>query len=600
MAQNPAACSRPLDLSQVNARLAEVSDNSAMASRARPRDVRKGPGETPPYGEEEQLADLRDDETEAWHGLVNDGGRPLYPIHLLEQVSRDPEEYREMLWPFSPRDHGPSWLVFQSQLKRWQDFRNWQNDNRGLEDQDDGYSAHVERRKRHCIKYENTKELAEIEADPECLRSDWERYEHKSRMWQRRWQREPDCDGFSDYVDAMKRRLARHGFTRPPFQLCEDPKQQDQLTTWIEYLCFEYWWLDRHTKSIERLKQDHDKFSQELVDLQLLKPPETKRSIPESKHIRMLQAATNKVRAAQEQHESAKRRRDMVTKFIQATSGYESAKKDAARQNILLQWVLEQFPLIEPKLQPAKTEPAPNATGSRKRRVTFGEASSGQSHKKQKPDQGELGFRASSVAAPIQASPATPDDQPRSRDETQGSRGRKSPARRMLRSVHEKRAVSLGIEHNTQRIGGPGQESSTTGNAAGHQRRAGCSPTDQGRLGKRSSKRQKLKHRELGSPSGSRPVSAEAGENLTEANSAMNRTGIHGPGTDTTSAEPRRSARIAAREASGPVSYFPRSRMKPAKSPTSLSVGGRSSRGLGVSKARGMSQGSRRSQRRGG
>ncbi|PHH90253.1 hypothetical protein CDD83_4161 [Cordyceps sp. RAO-2017] len=263
--QNPAVCSRPLDLDQVDARLAEVSNNSTTASRVRPQDTRKGPGHTPPYTEAERRADLRDDETEAYHDLVNNGGRPFYPISLLEQVSTDPDEYREMLQPFwaYPPAHSNPWRVYQKQLKRWQDFRNWQKDNRGLEDDDDGYSAYVERTKRDCIKYGDTEELAEIEADPECLRSYWEQNEHYTRRWQRRWQREPGCNGFSDYVDATKRRLERHAFTRP-FQLNEDPKQQDKLTTWIEYLCFEYWWLDRYTKSIKRLQPDYDKAWQDV------------------------------------------------------------------------------------------------------------------------------------------------------------------------------------------------------------------------------------------------------------------------------------------------------------------------------------------------
>lgn len=76
----------------------------------------------------------------------------------------------------------------------------------------------------------------------------------------------------------MKRRLARHGFTRS-FQLHADPEQQDQLTTWYEYLCCEYWWLDRHASEAERLKPDHDKRGQELLDLKFIMPHETPESV---------------------------------------------------------------------------------------------------------------------------------------------------------------------------------------------------------------------------------------------------------------------------------------------------------------------------------
>ncbi|PNY27815.1 Uncharacterized protein TCAP_02250 [Tolypocladium capitatum] len=461
LARKPAACSRPLDLDQVNARLAEVSENNTTASRARPQGTRNGPGYTPPYDEEEVRADRRDNEMEAYYDFVNDGGHPLYPISLLEQVSRDPEEYREMLWPFweYPGDHALSWLVFQRQLKRWQDFRNWQNDNRGLEDDYDGYAAHVEKVKRNYIKEGYAKGLAKIEADPECLRWGWELFEYRIRRWQRRWQREPDCDGFSDYMDAMKRRLARHGFTRP-FQLKADPKQQDKLTTWTEYLCFEYWWLDRHTASLERLKPDHDKRWQELVDLKVLKPHETKEfirtlaadsqiergkdllvntersgyrlSIPKPERIRMLDVATNNLKEAKARLEFTKRQGDLVTNFVRATFDYEVARKNAARHTSLVQWILKQVPLIEAELiQPKMAEVGSDTTTSRKRRRALDQGNSGKrSSKRQKPDHGELGRPSGSSEAVLadgretsqRAPVAIPDQRRMPRDEVLGSR----------------------------------------------------------------------------------------------------------------------------------------------------------------------------------
>lgn len=234
---------------------------------------------TPPYSEEDELQDQVEDETEAYNELVSDGGRPLYMISLIGPVSRNPEERRNILWPFwdYPRDSQASWFVFQRQLKRWQAFRKWQIDNRGLEDDDGGFPAFVEMMKRLYAKDESTGELAQLEADPSWLKTAWLE-ERRGRRSQRRWQRERGCNGFSDYVDAVKRRLVRHGFTQP-FHLQEDPKLQDKLATWIEYLCFEYWWLDRHTDSIERLEPDHDRRWQELVDKKIPKPYETKNSI---------------------------------------------------------------------------------------------------------------------------------------------------------------------------------------------------------------------------------------------------------------------------------------------------------------------------------
>ncbi|KAJ6437901.1 calcium-translocating P-type ATPase, PMCA-type [Purpureocillium lavendulum] len=108
-------------------------------------------------------------------------------------------------------------------LKRWQAFRKWQIDNRGLVDDDGGFPAFVETMKRLYAKDESTAALAQLEAGPSWLKSAWLE-ERRARRWQRPWQRERGCNGFSDYVDAVMHRLGRQGFTRP-FQLQEDPNQ---------------------------------------------------------------------------------------------------------------------------------------------------------------------------------------------------------------------------------------------------------------------------------------------------------------------------------------------------------------------------------------
>ncbi|XP_044719102.1 uncharacterized protein HRG_07667 [Hirsutella rhossiliensis] len=352
LAQSPTACSRPLDLNELEARLRDVSDGN-RTSLPSPSRTAERLGSMTPGTMRERWA--RDGETEAYHDLVNDGGRPLYPIDLLDQVLKNSGEHGEMLRPWQNPSDPKSWSLFERQLQRWQDFRKWQIDNRDLED-DDG--------------------------------------------------------GFPDYVEAVRRRLARHEFTRP-FQLREDPKQQDKLTTWIEYLNFEYWWFDRYTKSAERLKPDHDKAWQELVDFNVLRPHETEESvrtlasamkaqaeddrakkavqqamseakkvytltqqdpkrldIPKAKRISMMKAATVKLNAAKARRESVKRRNDRVTAFVRATFDYVGAKKDAARHSILLPWVLEQVPLIETEVIQSETHKA-SPSGNRRTKRSF-------------------------------------------------------------------------------------------------------------------------------------------------------------------------------------------------------------------------------------
>ncbi|CVL09348.1 uncharacterized protein FMAN_15506 [Fusarium mangiferae] len=260
LAQNLTTCSRSLDLEDLDARLRQVSPDQSFLLRPETQTIDRPRSCTPPF-------DRTRRETEAYHELISDGGRPLYSISLIQEVYRDPDSYAEILRPW--QEHlapvSPSG-IFQKQLQRWRDFRNWQNDNRGREDDDGGFSAYVERRKyiiqRDYLPDFCAKLLAEIEADTSCLKSQWEDIQWE-RERQRHHCRERGCRGFRDYTEAVKRRLARHDFTLS-FELDEDPKKQDKLTTWIEYLNYEYWWLDKYTSDIERLEPEHGKLWQEL------------------------------------------------------------------------------------------------------------------------------------------------------------------------------------------------------------------------------------------------------------------------------------------------------------------------------------------------
>ncbi|KJZ69148.1 hypothetical protein HIM_11466 [Hirsutella minnesotensis 3608] len=414
LAQSPTTCSHPLDLNELDARLRGISSGNGIFSQARPRALERARSAIRPTDLVETMA--RVGETEAYHELFHDGGRPLYPIDLLEQVLKYSEDYRDMLRPWQSPCDPNSWKVFRRQLQRWQDFRKWQYDNRDLEDDDGGFSAYVERIQHRTKRYytEDTmdryaKWLAEIEADPSHLKSGWE-LDQWERERQRYSCREYGCEGFSDYAKAVKRRLARHNFTHS-FQLMQDPKQQDKLTTWIEYLNFEYWWFDLYTETVDRLKPHHDKAWRELVDSKVLRPHETKEfirtdasarqrqaekdqawktmqrakseagkvytltqqdpersRIPKKRRISMLETATAKLNAAKDWLESVKRRSDHIRGFIQGTFDYEDAKKDGARHSILLQWVLEQVHLVEAEMTQSETNEAKRGGIKRRKR----------------------------------------------------------------------------------------------------------------------------------------------------------------------------------------------------------------------------------------
>lgn len=163
----------------------------------RPADRERLPPASPTSTEtvtsEDEYLDGLMSERECYHELANDGGRPWYEISLLEDVARRPEEYREMLLVWQTYDD--NWRVFAKQLARWRQFRTHQQSVRGE-------------------------------------------------------------DKLPQYVKALKKRLARNDFTKI-YQLDDDlldndPGQQGELATWIEYLNFEYWGYEYYARIIRR------------------------------------------------------------------------------------------------------------------------------------------------------------------------------------------------------------------------------------------------------------------------------------------------------------------------------------------------------------
>ncbi len=129
--------------------------------------------------------------------------------------------YKELLRPWKAptgainkcwdvRDTLGPWEVFQRQWWRWQEFRDWQRDNRGQED-NGGFSAYVEQRKlgtkREFTANECAKELAKIEADPLYLMSGWANVQTK-RQLQQYYYVELHGGKLSNYVNTVRRRLA--------------------------------------------------------------------------------------------------------------------------------------------------------------------------------------------------------------------------------------------------------------------------------------------------------------------------------------------------------------------------------------------------------
>ncbi|KAH8889940.1 hypothetical protein GQ53DRAFT_689303 [Thozetella sp. PMI_491] len=445
---NDAAASRQVDPGQLAAQLQEIADNLDALPKALSRPSRRSRSPTVEVDWDEEG---RKSEIVAYNTLVNDGGQPGYPINLLEDVSKNPVEHREILRPWQdyPDASTPHWSVFQTQLRRWQDFRMWQEDNREMFNEEEEFAAFVEKEKRRDaedratiwrhIQMTENQWLKKLEAEfkrqsqtntdggvegfsafvketkqkrlksglawpgmteDEYLKTLRNRFnlQQARRFWENfHWLREDNGrGGFPEYLDEVKRRFAKHGFTRT-FQLDEDPKRQDKLTTWIEYLNYEYSWYDKYSRDVIRLQPQYDEAWQKLVDSGVLRPSETdeylrsdesgfrdesekdaarkavefaksaaravlistqnesqRSSLTKPRRLQMMREAHARLDAAKKSLSAIRRRGDLITKFIQGTWDYKTAQRNVKCQSIRLQWILEQVPWIEAEMIESK------------------------------------------------------------------------------------------------------------------------------------------------------------------------------------------------------------------------------------------------------
>ncbi|PQE30160.1 ankyrin 2,3 unc44 protein [Rutstroemia sp. NJR-2017a WRK4] len=296
----------------------------------------------PPIGEEEEEEVDLEEEKAIYNTLVEEGGRPSHPFSIARSIIENPGEYREIAEYW--HDNVLSWRVLGLQLDNWRAFRGWQVRNRG--------------------------------------------------------------DGrFKKYAEDVRKGLVAHGFTRS-FKLEEDPARQDKLTTWFEYLDYEYWWYDKDVRVVERYQQQYDEAWKELKSHHL-KPSETEELIwdpgyclelmytlrnaeggvaeAESRvkwaekrtlewvycvedSLQKVQEAKLSLVEAQQEFDSMKLRDDEIRLFKNKYWKFHLAKQGAARRTKLLRWILQQIPLIEEEMGLTKiTTPSSGAESSENR-----------------------------------------------------------------------------------------------------------------------------------------------------------------------------------------------------------------------------------------
>ncbi|KAI1172980.1 hypothetical protein F4777DRAFT_601119 [Nemania sp. FL0916] len=382
------AQSHPIDLYEVNARLLALpsdyahrdrihdqvddkhTDHDCTAEDERRRQISSTPGETPRITQPPTPDDVvRKDE---YDKLVNDGGRPVYPLPLFDQVAANPRQYLDILapWQCETFDFGDHIYadVFKYQLDSWRGFRRFQLCNR-------------------------------IPGPPDYLERSHV-YRHFFHYFRRK---------YPDYREAARNLLAQYDFTRP-FQFHDDATRQDKLTTWTEYLVFMCATHHAHARWAERSKPKYDEAWKRLVDHNVLRPHETEEYIVDgftaaaARQIELdeaqmeldlaeqalisvqnassnvcrsghnMNAAKYRLDAAKESLAIIEHRNECILHFFAEQqqhylegSDYQEWKRRKELHRLRFRWVLDQLPIVEVENNAAGSQDKPHLVRGTKR-----------------------------------------------------------------------------------------------------------------------------------------------------------------------------------------------------------------------------------------
>ncbi|CAG9990581.1 unnamed protein product [Clonostachys byssicola] len=211
-----------------------------------------------------------------YHLLLADGGRPFYSIKKLDAVKQDPDSHHDLLNPWQHLDSFSGglfeWEVFQRQLDRWEQFRRWQLEHRGQDAQ--ACEKHIEKARTKYARFVDrspmhARQLANLD-DPDSF----QREHFKARDLFRKLTLERLSKGghlyttFSNYTEDVRRCLRQHRFL-DHIEPDMDPKKQDELTTWAEYVHFEFWYLAAYERVLERatpkMKREWEKLHEQGI-----------------------------------------------------------------------------------------------------------------------------------------------------------------------------------------------------------------------------------------------------------------------------------------------------------------------------------------------
>lgn len=336
-----------LDFGQLTAKLNALSHPEAATPEPEPKPP-WGPGErprtrTPPVPENAE----KSHEVKCYHALITEGGRPPFPLDILNEAEARPGDFLETVRPWLGDTHISRLTlgdlgVFERPLNRWREFRRWQRDNRGIQVTDD---EDLSTYRDELLRYFESCGLSDRHPDPdwdETSESMW-RVRLPARRRERETHREVPGGTFEEYLEAARRRLREHGFDEDP-QLLEDAEQQSERVTWIEYLVFEYWWLDRRTLLAQHWEKRRGFIWEKLASMGHLKDGETQEDV-----LRLRRQNPD-----QPGSPPTIKRGNAISHFVHAVDKGRSAEVWRSSQQRLVEWALSQLSEKELEAAPNK------------------------------------------------------------------------------------------------------------------------------------------------------------------------------------------------------------------------------------------------------
>jgi len=311
------------------------------------------------------------EEIESYPALLEAGGRPPYPFHLLNEFFWDPEQYLED-------------SAYHDIILFWRSVP-------GRQGRTSFCTCHLWRWRKFCRVQEIIRER-DVPSESTLIRAaewdSWGEYVELYGQQEGQW-------SFEDYTRRIHQRMNGYGLSHP-FRLKKDLKQQDKLTTWIEYLGYEFWSYHEDASYAKRFQRHHDVAWKKLLDSDVLRPGETCKTLSvfermvkdageerrakvtmesaaaaanvarkgnatsfsgyegvseaDQKHLPRVQAAYTQAKAT---YELFKRRGDAITEFIQDihTQIYHIVQSDSERHMLLLNWIQQQIPFVETEMK---------------------------------------------------------------------------------------------------------------------------------------------------------------------------------------------------------------------------------------------------------